>query len=155
MTDEIKVKQKPGPKPKKQDTTVAGREAAAHSPVGKRERIPMGVGYNVSYPEHKKDANFFYYFVADQGGNVDRRIEAGFDFVLNDDKSKYIRKGKDGIDMILMRQPMEYRLEDLELKRNDSSAIVKAEQTLQEGEYIPDGRTSKVQKDSELDPMQP
>ena len=154
MSEETKVRQKPGPKPKsKEDTTAVGREVAAHSPRG-RERIPMGVGYNISYPEHKKDPNFFYYFVADQGGNVDRRIDAGFDFVIEDGK-KYIRRGKDGIDMVLMKQPMEFRNEDLELKRDTSSAIVKAEQTLQEGEYIPDGRGSKVQKDSELDPMQP
>ena len=154
MSEETKVRQKPGPKPKsKEDTTPVGREVAAHSPRG-RERIPMGVGYNISYPEHKKDPNFFYYFVADQGGNVDRRIDAGFDFVIEDGK-KYIRRGKDGIDMICMRQPMKYRLEDLELKRDESSTIVKAQQVLEEGQHIPADRKQALQKDSELDPMQP
>ena len=153
MTDEIKVKQKPGPKPKSKTSSVVGREENAHTPEG-RGRVPMGVGYNIEYPEDLKDPNFFYYFAADRGSNLRKREKAGFAFVKLDGK-KYIECGRDGVDMYLMRQPMKYRLEDLELKRNDSSAIVKAEQTLQEGEYIPDGRTSKVQKDSELDPMQP
>jgi hypothetical protein len=151
-----KAKKKPGPKPKasKESTTEAGRSAAAHSPQG-RARIPMGTGFTISYPEHLKDPDFFYYFVADDGGKVNRRIDAGFDHVLNDDGTKYIRRGNDGIDMVLMRQPMIYRNEDIELKRSESSAIVKAEQALRPGEYIPEDRTSKVQKDDQLDPMMP
>lgn len=133
------------------------RADKAHANRKRPERVPMGaLRAYVDYPEHLKDPDFFYYFVADVGGNIELRKAAGYDFVYNEDGSKYIRTGKDGVDMVLMRQPMEYRNEDLLLKREQSSAIVRAEQKLQPGEYLPEGRTSKMQKDSDfIDPMLP
>lgn len=126
------------------------RAEKAHLPV---RRKALGVGYNVEYPEHLKDKNYYYYFAADQGGNIQRRLDAGYEFVVNEDGKKVERNGKDGVTLFLLRQPMEYREEDLALQRQENYDIVKAEQSLSQGEYIPGDRKNVIQRDDMLDPL--
>jgi len=130
------------------------REDVAHNPKN-RGRIPMsGDRQYITFPEHRKDKNYHYRMCADDGANIEMRIDAGYEFVLNEDGSKYTRRGRDGVMFYAMRQPIEFRNEDLELKRKQNSATLLGEQKLKAGEYIPDGRTSIVQRDSDLiDPM--
>jgi len=121
-----------------------------------RQRKAGGMNLYIDYPEHTKDnENFFYYAVADEGGNVAMRKSLGFEFALADDSGeKCVRVGRDGISMILMRQPMIFRNEDLQLKREAASAKVISEQNIGDGQYIPDGRKNVLQRDADLDPFQ-
>ena len=152
MSEDTKEIVKRGPKDKTSELNAEVSRADSAHANPKRPRIPMGVGLNFEYPEHKKDPDYFYYGVSQE--NVDRRMDAGFEFVLNDDGSKFQRKGRDGSIMYCMRQHMDYRNEDLQLKSEMRSATMKAEQKLLAGEYLPEGRTSKVQRDTDLiDPL--
>jgi hypothetical protein len=130
--------------------TAESRAEKAHKPA---RRTPMGVSYKVSYPDHLKDHNFFYYFVADQGGKVQQRLDAGYEFVKDEAGNKVIRHSSDGVNLILMRQPMEYREEDLAIKRDMNYSQIKAEQSVEEGFYKPGDRKNVIQRDDMLDPL--
>lgn len=121
-----------------------------------RQMKAGGMSLYIDFPEHTKDEKeFFYYAVADTGGNVAKRKALGFEFALADDTGeKCSRVGSDGITMVLMRQPMVFRNEDLDLKRQAASAKVVSEQNLGDGQYIPDNRKNVIQRDADLDPFQ-
>ena len=61
-----------------------------------------------------------------------------------------MRKGP--VDMYLMRLPVEYRNEDLALKKQAVKGKMLEEQKLGKDEYIPDDRAAAIQKE-EIDPL--
>ncbi len=101
----------------------------------KTERVPIS-GRNDPLAVDGKDPNFYYRWVYDQsekGTSILKYQRAGYDFAtkdeglvigaasvyINDHVGSHIRvpAGKDGGNMYLMKQPREYRDEDLAAKK--------------------------------------
>ena len=103
--------------------------------TGRSPRVPFG-GFSYKLEVKNKDPNYYYYWFKDEGDMVKRALRAGYEFVTERDATggvfmtnqdvhggnqsltdRYeITGGKDEhgrhFNMVLMRQPMAYHLED-------------------------------------------
>ena len=124
----------------------------------KAERVPIS-GQNDPLEVNGKDPDFYYRWVLDKsekGTNILKHERAGYVFAeksegliigsssvyVNDHVGSFIRvpAGKSGENMYLMKQPMEYREEDLGAKATTVNAT---EERLQAGNEA-DGRYGRV-----------
>lgn len=108
---------------------------------GKRpKRVPMGVGRNLElYTDGARDENFYYHWIAehpDRGGRLEQAKQAGYEHVTNAEGNQITRRSGNGM-MYYMRLPMEYRQEDLALRRKRSEAQMAEQTRLGKNEYAP------------------
>ena len=125
-----------------EQTLSANTEKKAPKP----RRVPMSAGSAAdNVPDEAKDPNFYFRWCADYDkGKIQRYQAAGYEFVLDKDGNRIKRPSGDSL--YLMRQPMEYREQDLLAKRNK---IVETNRKLQKDhsvkkkgsvpDYIPKG----------------
>lgn len=105
------------------------RSDTAHTPKNRPERKPFNLGASLTVPPWVADKygengkNFFYYFFVDK--NVEAAVAAYYEFAVDESGAKVVHPAKDGeAKMTLMLLPMEYREEDLRLKRDRNQAII-------------------------------
>lgn len=116
-------------------------------------RVTMSAGFKLEIPvEFKNDEEYYYRWIADREGRVERARQAYYEHVKDARGNDIVVKHE--VDMYLMRLPMEYREEDIALKDSKVVDTLKAEQKLGNGEYIPEGNKAPLQRDSDLlDPL--
>lgn len=142
--------------PKKRGRPARGESRAE---TGRPKRIPIsGSRLRMNVPEEVKDPNFFYYWFNDVNNDIYRAKQAGYVHVLQSEVGNSIgekdvdsaqsessvvsmRVGQ-GVTAYLMKQPMEYRKEDMDAYHAEidkSEAALK--QKLNSGQ---DGQYGKV-----------
>ena len=126
----------------------------AHTNKARPRRISMSEGFKLDVPEWcKADKDFYYRWIADRDGRVQRAKQAAYEPVKDPDTGENIVVFHN-VNMHLMKLPAEFRVEDVALKNKKIVDTLKAEQKLKDGEYIPDGRKAPLQRDSDLlDPL--
>lgn len=140
MNEEVNTEEKPkrGRKPNR--------------PSQRPPRQSMVAGMKLLYPEHLKDPDYEYRWFADNPGRVGQAEGAYWEHVTHKDGSEVVVRGP--TDMYLMRIPREYFEEDKKLKEQRIVNTMKEENKLGKDEYIPEGRSGAIQKDSDLhDPL--
>lgn len=138
MSDDV-VKRRPGRQRKDAAEATDPDRAAGR-------RVPFG-GFTYKLEVTNKDPAYWYYWFSDRGDTIERALRAGYEFVnrreanrlmpeeltnrdvhggnqsLTDDVRVFGGRDEYGRDfnLVLMRQPMEYHLEDMaaEEARND------------------------------------
>jgi hypothetical protein len=131
-------------------TTRAGR---AHSNKARPKRISMSAGMKLDVPpEFMDDTEFYYRWINDKKGRIQKAIRAGYEHVKDELGGNFMYPGDP--DMYLMKLPMPYRKEDELAKEQKIINTMKQEQKLSDGEYIPEGKKGVIQKDEDLlDPL--
>lgn len=184
MTDQnapqATVRKKPGPKPRKKpgpkprsvssgpenEQIASGqeagltREAAAHTP-NRPKRIPMMATSKLAIPFEVDKVNFYHYYFSDE--NVHQAQQAYYEQVQNPDTGIVHKVQFKGETLVLMRLPMEFHKEDLQLKRKsvintvqDEKAGGLGEQNTVAPEYSGiEGRTGAIQIEGGFDPNSP
>lgn len=108
-------------------------------------RVPMGRGYNLDTGDIVLDREHYYYrWIADVSNNPGRVQQAAiarYEHVTNEHGENVTRPAGDGGLSYFMRLPIEYRLEDLELKNQLVQDTMDQEAELGPGEYAPDPHT--------------
>ncbi len=111
MSDDIKPKNKPGPKAKPK---LGDSELSAPKP--RAQRVPMHGDANQQIPTEAKDPNFHFRWCADYGkGKIERYKGALWEFVTDKSGDRIKRPG--GEPLYLMKLPVELREEDMLAKR--------------------------------------
>jgi len=111
MTEENKVKNKPGPKPK-----LGGSESKEVAAPKPRQRVPMHGDANQQIPNEAKDPAFHFRWCADYGkGKIERYKGALWEFVTDKAGDRIKRPG--GEPLYLMKLPKELWEEDQLAKR--------------------------------------
>lgn len=127
----------------------------------RRERVPLGQGMNLGYPSgFKPDLdNFYYRWIAEhpgRAGRLDSASGAGYEMVTNPEGSPYTRATGDG-KFYFVKLPIEYREDDLALKRQRATQMLDEQTRLGRNEYAPDekgraeGGTSSIVSRRETD----
>ena len=142
MTEEIKAKSKPGPKPKATLGASESKEAVAPKP---RQRVPMHGDANQQIPSEAKDPNFHFRWCADYGkGKIERYKGALWEFVTDKAGDRIKRPG--GEPLYLMKLPKELWEEDQLAKRGkimDINKQLKQDNAPKQGavpEYLAEGQ---------------
>lgn len=121
---------------------VKTREQEAREP-DRPPRIAMTAGMNLHVDESLLDRkNFYYRFFAEsaaKGGRISSAKGAYYDHVTDKEGNNITRPGGGGDTMYLMKLPMKYRLDDLNLKEKKNAATMDAEYQLKSNEYAPKG----------------
>ena len=127
--------------------------AKAHS-AGRPPRVALSTQFRLSFPEAVDRDVWYYYVFSDHDGNIQSAEGAHYAHV-KDSAGNNITRQRGPYKQFLMKLPMKYRLEDLKLKdKKILGSIVKEQQDMEPGEYLPDGRHHVIQKD-EYDPTNP
>lgn len=125
------------------------RSESAHS-AGRPERIPMHKSKTSNLPEHMMEDGFYYRDFLDRPGRIEKALQAGYDFVVDEQGNKYTYPSG-GQKHVTMKLPMKYREEDLKAKAENAARVRRTEidsaNQLKSGEYIPDGRGKALQSD--------
>ena len=109
-------------------TQSEGRDIAAKTPKNRPPRVAMVAGSKLTIPaEFRDDKKHYYRWMANDAGRVDQADAAYFEKVKVDGVV-VMRKGP--VDMYLMRLPIEYRNEDLALKKQAVKGKMLEEQKL-------------------------
>lgn len=134
---EAEARRGPGRPRKNPEAAVDERRESREVPT----RVPFG-GLNYRLEVVNKDPDYFYYWFNDRGDTIERALQAGFQFVsrrevkrvvpeeltnrdvnggnqsIADDVRVFGGRDEYGRDfqMVLMRQPMEYHLQDQKAK---------------------------------------
>lgn len=116
------------------------------SKTGRRSRGPVGAGLKLSFTGYKEDPNYFYYAPTDKPGNLKNFESHGFEYVVDNNGDKVTADGGGGLTHYLMRQPREYREEDLQLADDDVRLNLEAHSKVGKGEYIPGGQTEVLRE---------
>jgi hypothetical protein len=110
----------------------------------RKRRVSMSAGKNLDIHGVVLDEENFYYrwFLdsATRGGRIQQAEGAAYEFVTDHEGRKITRPSGGGT-MYLMRLPMEYRLEDLQLKREKVLRTMEDQERVGANEYAPDGRS--------------
>jgi hypothetical protein len=124
-------------------------------------RVRLTQGGKLDVAEHKlDDKNYRYYWFLDdpqKPGRIQAAIAAYWEHVTNSQGQAITRPAGANVHY-LMRLPMEYALEDLELKREKVRATMDKEASLGVNEYAPDqkgraeGGTSALTRHSSGNP---
>ena len=103
-------------------------------------RIPMNAGLNLTYPEKLMDKEHYHYrWFAEHPEHVGRiaKADAAYWEHVTDRNGVNITRPTGSGTFYLMRLPMEYHLEDVELHRKKSRRMMVKEAMIGEGEYAP------------------
>lgn len=123
------------------------RELAARS-AGRPKRIPMQQSQSCNLPDHMRDDGFYYRDFLDKPGRIDAALQAGYEFVVDEQGNKYTYPAG-GLNHVTMKLPIEHRNEDLKAKRERAAEVRRTEERkandVGDGEYIPDGRNKALQ----------
>ena len=148
MSEEIKVKNKPGPKPK-----LGSSEPKKDAPAP-RQRVSMHGDEKQQIPAWAKDPNFHFRWCADYGkGKIERYKGALWEFVLDDNGDRVKRPG--GEPLYAMKLPKHLWEQDQLAKRGKITDINK--QLQQDNrpsknsavpEYLPQGADSVLDRDN-------
>lgn len=110
----------------------------------KPRRVSMSAGRNLDVHGVVLDEEAFYYRwlldSATRGGRIQKAEGAGYEFVTDHEGKKVTRPAGDGV-LYLMRLPMEYRKEDLQLKHEKVLRTMEDQDRVGANEYTPDGRS--------------
>lgn len=172
----IKVRKKPGPKPKvravasgpaneltanRADVEMS-REEAAHTP-DRPSRIPMGSLSKLAIPFAIEEDKYFYKYFTET--RVHQAEQAYYESVKAPESGVTHKVAFKGDTLILMRLPKKYREEDLLAKRKKVINTLKSEETGGIGEKnteapeysaLEDGRTGAIKiEDSGFDKNSP
>lgn len=152
MTEEVKVRQKPGPKPK--------RPTAENRTSRPRRSAVGGAGSGGRLKFDNLDPDYHYYLVTDIGTKVEEFKSYGYE--VDRDPNVIVssvnptqtgsghsivvdkRTGEKGV---LMRQPKEYHEEDRELR---AKAIAKTEESMFRKLKTDEGRYGEVEQSNNL-----
>lgn len=153
MTDEIKVKAKPGPKAKVDKAAITKKVAG---PTRKKPRVPMHASVSTK-PKEANDPDYYYRKCAGYGkGKIERYLAAGYEYVCYEGTNEKIMY-PGGTPRWLMRQPMKYRLEDIENSKNkvkQADRAVNQQNAVDKSgavpDYIPKGNEGVVSRDNPL-----
>lgn len=108
---------------------------------GKRpKRIPMRGGSNLGTGGYKLDEKNYYYHWFNEHPSKPGRVqsaEAAYYEFCRDEQGEKISRGTGGGTIYLMRLPMEYRMEDLALKKIRVERTMQEEAKLAPDEYAP------------------
>lgn len=133
----VKVRKKPGPKPRNVSSAPANeqiaskrdagqsREDAAHIP-DRPKRIPMGAMSKLDIPFPVDKINFYHYYFIEN--NVHQAQQAYYEVVQAPTGVAHKVQYK-GETLVLMRLPMQYHQEDLLAKRKGVINTLKDEKT--------------------------
>jgi hypothetical protein len=111
-------------------------------------RVRMGAGQNLQFAG--KEEGYYYRWFEDANGRIDKAIEAYYEFVT--ENGQKVKRASGPNFLYLMRIEDKYHQEDMKWKREQNVDTLKKENELGEGEYVPDGKSSPLQKD-EYDPL--
>ena len=111
-------------------------------------RVPMSAGKKLDY--RNVEEGWHYRWVQDRDGRLDQAKAAYYEFV-EEDGNKVVRQSGPH-PLFLMRIEQRYYDEDQALKLQAARDRLKSEQTLDDGEYIPDGKSHVLEKD-DYDPL--
>ena len=146
MSEDIKIKSKPGPKPKQ----LGGSEPTTARP---KQRVSMHAEANDSVPVEAKDPNFHFRWCADYGkGKIERYKGALWEFVLDSSGDKVKRPG--GEPLYLMKLHKELWEQDQAAKRGKIIEVnkqVQQKNAPKKGEvpeYLPRGAESVLERDN-------
>lgn len=146
----------------KQDitTTLGGSSDSPAAPKGpsRPKRIPMGAGKNLDIDRRLLDEeNYYYRFIMekkDSPGRLAQSYQAGYEHVKDHNGNNITRPAGGGSVNYLMRLLKEYRMEDLEAKKQKVYNTLSKEAQLGDNEYAPTadgrregGRSAKVRTD--------
>lgn len=127
------------------------RATEAKKPANRPARVAMVAGAKLTIPsDFQNDDKNHYRWFADDAGRINQAEAAYYEKVADEKGNVIMRKGP--VDMYLMRLPMKYRIEDLELKKQAVKGKMIEEQKLGDGEYVPEGRKHAIQKE-DIDPL--
>ena len=132
-----------------QGLTGKSREEVARDP-GRPPRIPMHQSQSCNFPKHLMEEGFYYRDALDKPGRINKLLQAGYDFALDDQGNKFSYPAG-SLFMYTMKLPIDYRNEDLKQKSEAAAEVRRTQDkkasALGEGEYIPDGRKSVLTTD--------
>ena len=114
-------------------------------------RVPMAAGKRLEYSN--LDPNYYYRWMSDKDGRLEQAKQAAYEFAL-DEKGEHIIRHSGPNRLILMKLPMEYRLEDEKLKQQRVVETLQKENQLAPDEYLPEGRKHALQREADdYDPL--
>ena len=123
--------------------TSGSREETAHS-AGRPARISMGNMKKLEVPSSLLEDGYYHRWFQDRDGRISRAQAAFYEHVVDEQGNNYSRPSGP-YSMHLMRLPMKYREEDLELKRKRVAATLESEAAIGADEYAPDPETGKAE----------
>lgn len=133
------------------DGGVKTREQEAREPK-RPPRVPMSQGTNLHCDESLLDReNFAYRYHAeykDKGGTISSAHAAYWEHVTDSNGNNITRNGGGGDMLYLMRLPMQYHLEDLELNAQRNRATMDQEYRVKDGQYVPKGSPGAVKRET-------
>lgn len=144
---EAEARRGPGRPRKNPEAAVDERRESREVPT----RVPFG-GFTYKLEVANKDPNYYYYWFRDRGDDIERALRAGYEFVtrrqadrlmpeqmtnrdmhggnqsVHDDVRVFGGRDEYGRDynLVLMRQPMQFHMEDLEREKERNDAVDQA-----------------------------
>ena len=121
-----------------------GIQASSRNPnEGARPpRVRLKGNLKLDYPKQKLDlVNFHYRWFEDnptKPGRIQSAIDAYWEY--HEEDGKKVTRPSGANTMYLMKLPMEYYEEDMELKRQDVGRTIAEQMTLGANEYAPDNK---------------
>ena len=112
-------------------------------------RVPMATGLKL---EFGKRPGYVRRLFATKPGRIEQALAAYWEFVLDDTGEKISRPSGE-YRLYLMEIEKRYYDEDQELKNKKNLDIMRKEQKLAEGEYLPEGRHHVIQREDDYDPL--
>lgn len=110
----------------------------------KQRRIPMGQGMNLDMSAYEMDEENFHYHIfaehPEKPGRIAQARRAGYEFAVDSDNQQIVVPSGSG-QAFLMKQPMEFWLEDLALKRAKVQRTMDQQDQIAPNEYAPDPLT--------------
>lgn len=115
----------------------------AHKPKNRPKRIGLGgPTLSLDYSHKKKDGYHLSWARLDKPGEVDKRLAAWYDFVLDDDGNQIVKDAGKGAKLVLMEIKQEYYDEDFKAQQDALTERTKGLiSRLNPGEYLPAGRS--------------
>lgn len=135
-----------------QNTQMAMSETREEQREPKRPaRVSMTQGLKLEYAS--KDDDYHYAWIQDRDGQVDRALQAYYEFELVEGEK--VTRASGAYPLFLMKLENQYWEEDQKLKHDKTVAKIQGEQVLAADEYIPgaqDGRKHVLERD-DYDPL--
>jgi len=166
MSDEMNQRKKPGPKPGQKKKVVVergktgadlppamqgtekglvagSREDVAHS-SGRPERISMQNMKKLEIPPNLMEKGFYHRWFQDRDGRISQARAAYYEHVV-DEQGNNLSCQSGPYTMYAMRLPIQYRDEDLKLKKERVAATLDLEAQIGQMEYAPDPETGRAE----------